>query len=212
MKKGEEKVNLQGPWKDFSRGIIRENPIFRLMIGLCPTLAVSASALDALGMGLATTFVLMGSNFCISLFRRQIPSELRIPMFIIIISTFVTITDYIMAAYFLTLHRSLGVYVPLIVVNCIILGRAEALAYHRAPFSAVLDGLGMGAGFMAGIVLLGSIREILGNGSLFRLPVTGDHFQPMILMILPPGAFLVIGFLIAGLNALTRKGKKGGEG
>lgn len=193
-------------WEDFTNGLIRENPIFRLMIGLCPALAVSASAPDALGMGLATLFVLVGSNFCISLFRRQITNELRIPIFIVVISTFVTIIDYVMAAFFLSLHRSLGVYVPLIVVNCLILGRAEAFAYHRTTLSSVLDALGMGTGFTLAILLLGCIREILGNGTLFHMPVISLQFEPVILLILPPGAFLVIGFLIAGLNALSSKG------
>lgn len=192
-------------WKDFTNGIVKENPIFRLMIGLCPTLAVSASAVDALGMGLATTFVLAGSNLCISMFRRQIPDELRIPVFIVIISTFVTTIDYVMLAYFPAIHRSLGVYVPLIVVNCIILGRAEAFAYHRSVLTSLLDGLGMGVGFTAGISLLGICREGLGNGTLFKTPVMGAHFHPMVLMVLPPGAFLILGFLMAGLNAVTQK-------
>ncbi|MEW5804512.1 MAG: electron transport complex subunit E [bacterium] len=196
-------------WKDFTTGIIRENPTLRLMIGLCPTLAVSTTATGALGMGLATTFVLVGSNLSISLFRKLIPIELRIPIFIVIISTFVTTIDYVMMAYFPAIHRTLGVYVPLIVVNCIILGRAEAFAYHHTALSSILDGLGMGTGFTGGITLLGIFREVLGNNTFFQVSALGTHFQPMILMILPPGAFLLIGFLIAGLNAVTRKGGKG---
>lgn len=194
-------------WNSFANGIVKENPVLRLMIGLCPVLAVSTSAFDALGMGLAATFVLICSNFTVSLVKRLVPSGVRIPIFIVIISTFVTTADYVMMAYFPELHMSLGVFVPLIVVNCIILGRAEAFAYRNKLLSSVLDGLGMGIGFVVAIVLLGSVREILGNGTIFGIELMGESFKPVILMILPPGAFLVIGFLMGGLNFLTRKGK-----
>ncbi len=189
-------------------GILRENPILRLMIGLCPTLAVSTSLSNSIGMGLAVTFVLICSNFTISLIRPFVPAGVRIPIFIVVISTFVTTVDYVMMAYFPALHASLGVFVPLIVVNCIILGRAEAFAYKNDILPAVLDGLGMGAGFLLSISVMGSIREILGNGTLLGMSVFGPSFNPITLMILPPGAFMVIGFLMSALNIATKKGAK----
>lgn len=195
-------------WNTFSNGILRENPILRLMIGLCPTLAVSTSLSNSVGMGLATTFVLICSNFTISLIRPFVPAGVRIPVFIVIISTFVTTVDYMMLAYLPGLHASLGVFVPLIVVNCIILGRAEAFAYKNDVLPAVLDGLGMGAGFLLAISVMGSIREILGNGTLLGFSILGPSFNPITLMILPPGAFMVIGFLMSALNLLTKKGAK----
>lgn len=192
-------------WNDFSKGILRENPVLRLMIGLCPVLAVSTSAFDALGMGIATGFVLISSNLTVSLFRRFIPNQIRIPIFVVLISTFVTIVDYIMKAYAPELSKSLGVFIPLIVVNCIILGRSEAFAYKNSLIDSLMDALGMGLGFICAIVVLGSIREILGNGTIFGVSLFGSSFQPFIMMILPPGAFLVIGFLMAGLNKISRK-------
>ena len=189
-------------------GILRENPILRLMIGLCPTLAVSTSLSNSIGMGLAVTFVLICSNFTISLIRPFVPAGVRIPIFIVVISTFVTTVDYVKMAYFPALHASLGVFVPLIVVNCIILGRAEAFAYKNDILPAVLDGLGMGAGFLLSISVMGSIREILGNGTLLGMSVFGPSFNPITLMILPPGAFMVIGFLMSALNIATKKGAK----
>lgn len=175
------------------------------MIGLCPVLAVSTSAFDALGMGIATGFVLISSNLTVSLFRRFIPNQIRIPIFVVLISTFVTIVDYIMKAYAPELSKSLGVFIPLIVVNCIILGRSEAFAYKNSLIDSLMDALGMGLGFICAIVVLGSIREILGNGTIFGVSLFGSSFQPFIMMILPPGAFLVIGFLMAGLNKISRK-------
>ncbi len=195
-------------WNIFGNGILRENPILRLMIGLCPTLAVSTSLSNSIGMGLAVTFVLICSNFTISLIRPLVPAGVRIPIFIVVISTFVTTADYMMMAYFPALHASLGVFVPLIVVNCIILGRAEAFAYKNDLLPAVLDGVGMGIGFLLAICVMGSIREILGNGTILGLSVFGPHFNPITLMILPPGAFMVIGFLMGALNMLTKKGAK----
>jgi len=194
-----------------ANGVIRENPVLRLMIGLCPLLAVSTSAENALGMGLAVTFVLICSNATVSLLRRAIPAGVRIPIFIVIISTFVTVVDYVMMAYAPVLHKSLGVFVPLIVVNCIILGRAEAFAYKNTVGAAMLDGLAMGLGFVGAIVLLGSIREVFGNGTIFNMPVFGSGFEPALVMILPPGAFLVLGFLMAALNAATRRGGSHGR-
>lgn len=192
-------------WKSFTNGLVRENPVLVLMIGLCPLLAVSSSAINALGMGIATAFVLIFSNLVISFSRRLIPEDLRIPVFIIVISTFVTITDYVMAAYFPPLHRALGVFVPLIVVNCIILGRAEAFAYRNSILDSLLDGIGMGMGFTVVIVTIGIIREVLGNGTIFG---SGRFiFHPGLIMILPPGAFITIGFLMGILNMW--KGKRG---
>lgn len=183
----------------FTNGIIKENPIFRLMLGLCPVLAVSTSVIDALGMGLATTFVLAGSNVVISMFRRRIPPQIRIPVFIVVIATFVTVIDYLMLAFFPVLHQSLGVFIPLIVVNCMVLGRAEAFASRNPVFPSLLDGLGTGAGFVFAISILGAVREVIGNGTLFGVNVLGASYEPFLLMILPPGAFIVIGIVMAVL-------------
>lgn len=190
--------------KSFTNGLLQENPVLVLMIGLCPLLAVSSSAINALGMGVATAFVLIFSNLVISSIRRLIPEDLRIPVFVIVISTFVTITDYVMAAYFPPLHRALGVFVPLIVVNCIILGRAEAFAYRNSIIDSLLDGIGMGLGFILVIVTIGIIREVLGNGTIFGS--SRFIFHPGLIMILPPGAFITIGFLMGILNIW--KGRK----
>ncbi len=200
-----------------TRGIIRENPVLILMIGLCPILACSTTVRDAFGMGLATIFVLICSNFSVAFLRRIIPSQIRIPVFIIIISTFVTIIDYTMHAYLPSLYKSLGVFVPLIVVNCIILGRAEGFASKNNIILSIFDGLGMGIGFLTAICVIGFIRESLGTGAItnptpflfippFQIKITGENFSPAVLMILPPGAFLTIAFLIAGLKKI--KGKK----
>lgn len=191
----------------FSNGILRENPILRLMIGLCPALAVSTSLANSVAMGLATTFVLVCSNFTVSLLRKFIPGGVRIPIFIVVVSAFVTTADYLMMAYFPDLHKSLGVFVPLIVVNCIILGRAESFAYKNGPLLSVIDGLGMGAGFLISMLVIGAIREILGSGALCGHSIFGPSFNPLLLMIMPPGAFLAIGFLMGGLNVLTRKSR-----
>jgi len=184
--------------KAFTNGLLRENPVLVLMIGLCPLLAVSSSVINALGMGIATTFVLAFSNLVISSLRKLIPEDLRIPVFIIVISTFVTITDYVMAAYFPPLYRALGVFVPLIVVNCIILGRAEAFAYGNRAIDSLLDGIGMGLGFTLVIVMIGIIREVLGNGTIFGSSRFIVH--PGLIMILPPGGFITIGLLMGILN------------
>jgi len=191
-------------WKDFNAGLIKENPVLRLMIGLCPTLAVSNNATNALGMSVAVAFVLIGSNWVIALIRKVTPDEIRIPIFIIIISTFVTICDYIMQAFYPTLYAALGVFVPLIVVNCIILGRAEAFAYKNPVLNSILDGIGMSLGFALALVSIGVIREILGAGSVFGIAL----FNPTVaatIMILPPGAFITIGFLMAALNKMEKK-------
>lgn len=196
-------VNL----KVFLNGIWRENPILFIMLGLCPVLAVSGSVKDALGMGIAVIFVLTGSNLVISLIRKIVPSHVRIPVFIVVIATFVTITDYFLAAYSPQIHKNLGVYLPLIVVNCIILGRAEGFASKNNVLNSILDGLGMGLGFTLIIFIIASIREIIGNGTFMGKNLFGSGFNPFLIMIMPPGAFLVIGILIA-LKQKIEKGKK----
>jgi len=186
----------------FTRGLIKENAVLVLMIGLCPALATSGTVRDGFGMGLAATFVLFFSNIIISMMRKVIPNEVRIPIFILIISTFVTIIDYFMQAFQPDLYRALGVFVPLIVVNCMILGRAEAYASKNPVLNSALDGLGVGLGFTLTLTVMGAIREILGNGTLLGMSVFGEGFKnaPVIFLILPPGAFLVIGVLKALLN------------
>ena len=177
----------------FMEGIWRENPVFVMMLGMCPTLAVTTSAINALGMGMATTFVLIASSLLVSMFRNMIPAGVRIATYIVIISTFVTLVDYIMQAYSQSLYNALGAYIQLIVVNCIILGRAEACASRNKPLKSMVNATGMGLGFTLGLVCIGMVREILGNGSLFGLPLFGEHFQPWVVMVLPPGGFLVLG-------------------
>jgi electron transport complex protein RnfE len=191
-------------WKDFNQGIIRENPVLRLMIGLCPVLAVSNNAINALGMSIAVAFVLIGSNLVVALIRKVTPDEIRIPIFIIIISTFVTVCDYVMQAYTPALYQALGVFVPLIVVNCIILGRAEAFAYKNPVLNSVLDGVGMSLGFMLALVSIGVIREVLGAGSVFGIALFDERIAATI-MILPPGAFITIGCIMAFLNKMENK-------
>lgn len=192
----------------FTRGLVKENVVLILMIGLCPALATSATVRDGFGMGLAATFVLVFSNLLISIMRKVIPNEVRIPIFILIISTFVTIIDYFMQAFQPDLYRALGVFVPLIVVNCMILGRAEAFASKHSVINSLLDGLGVGLGFTLALTVMGTIREILGNGTFLGFPVFGDGFKksPVIFMMLSPGAFLVIGVLKALINKYYSKG------
>ena len=193
--------------QDFTRGIFLENPTFRLILGMCPTLAVSTSLVNAIGMGAATTFVLLGSNILVSLFRKLIPSNIRIPAFIVIIATFVTIVELIMQAYFPALSKSLGIFIPLIVVNCIILGRAEAFASKMPLFPSILDALGMGIGFTGALALLGATREILGAGTIWGYHILGAGFNPVIIMILPPGAFIALGLFLGFFNSLAKKRK-----
>ena len=192
--------------KDFTEGIFRRNPVFVLLLGLCPTLAVSTSVHNALGMGAAATFVLVFSNLIVSLLRKYIPPKIRIPCFIVVIATFVTLVELFLEAFLPDLNRSLGLFVPLIVVNCIILGRAEAHASRNPVASSIADGLGMGLGFTLGLCLLGAIREILGANTLLGYQLS-PSFQPALIMILPPGAFLTIGLLL-GLFRM-RKAKNG---
>lgn len=193
--------------KHFINGIVKENPVLVLMLGLCPVLAVSGTVRDAAGMGMAVIFVLTCSNIVISLIKNWVPSQLRIPIFIIVISTFVTINDYTMQAYFPDLYKVLGVFVPLIVVNCIILARAEAFASKHSVSASILDGLGIGIGFTLAVVAMGTIREALGSGTILGKTVIGESFREnsVLLMILPPGAFLVIAFLMAGMNKWVKK-------
>ena len=191
----------------FTRGLVKENAVFVLMIGLCPALATSSTVRDGFGMGLAATFVLVFSNLIISILRKNIPNEVRIPIFILIISTFVTIIDYMMQAFQPDLYRALGVFVPLIVVNCMILGRAEAYASKSSVLDSILDGLGTGLGFTLALTIMGTIREILGNGTFLGMTVLGESFKnsPVTFMIMSPGAFLVIGILKALINKYVKK-------
>ena len=190
---------------EFLKGFWDENPIFRLMLGLCPTLAVTTSLVNGLGMGLATMSVLLGSNIVISLIRDFIPSKIRIPSFIVVIASFVTIIDLSMHAFTPALHEALGIFVPLIVVNCIILGRAEAFASKNSAWFSIVDALGMGLGFTVNLVILGGIREIIGAGQLLGRPVFPEGYQPSLVMILPPGAFLTLGVLMAWMNLINRR-------
>ncbi len=181
-------------------GLIDENPTFSQVLGMCPTLAVTTSAVNGLGMGLATTAVLILSNFAISALRKVIPSKIRIPAYVVIIASFVTIVGMLLKAYMPALDAALGLFIPLIVVNCIILARAESFASKNGPIASIGDGLGMGLGFAMALTILGSIRELLGNGSIFGFSLFGASFQPALIMILPPGAFLVLGMILALIN------------
>jgi len=187
-------------YQEFKRGLWKENAVFRLLLGLCPTLAVTTSAENGLGMGLATTFVLVGSNVVVSLLRRLIPSKVRIPAFIVIIASFVTVVQLCMEAYFYDLYKALGIFIPLIVVNCVILGRAEAFASKNSLLPSLVDGLGMGTGFTMALFVLGAVRELFGSGALLGYSVLGSSYQPFLLMILPPGAFIAMGLLLAAMN------------
>lgn len=188
---------------NLTRGIIKENPIFVLMLGMCPTLGVTTSAANGMGMGLATAFVLVLSNVVISLVSNLIPDKVRIPSFIVIIAAFVTVVDMSMAAYIPSLHASLGIFIPLIVVNCIVLGRAEAFASKNKVFPSILDGLGMGIGFTISLTLLGSLREFLGSGKIFNITIFNENYG-MIIFVLAPGAFLALAYLLAFVNHLRK--------
>jgi len=190
-------------WKNFTKGFIKENPVFVLLLGMCPTLGTTTSAINGLGMGLATAFVLTMSNLVISLVKNVIPDKVRIPSFIVIIASFVTIVDLSMNAYLPALHKQLGLFIPLIVVNCIVLGRAEAFASKNSIGSSILDGLGMGLGFTFALFLLGTTREILGSGSFLGMKFIGDN-DGMLVFVLAPGAFIALGYLIAIINKLKK--------
>jgi len=191
--------------QEFSNGIWRENAVFKLLLGLCPALAVTTSAENGLGMGLATTFVLLCSNMVVSLLRNVIPGKVRIPSFIVIIASFVTVVQLTMEAFLYDLHKALGIFIPLIVVNCLILGRAEAFASRNPLRRSIVDGLSMGVGFTLALFVLGAVREVLGAGSLFGVSLFGSGYQPVLLMILPPGAFISLGFLLAGMNRIEAR-------
>lgn len=192
-------------FKYLKNGIINENPTFVQLLGMCPTLAVTTSSVNGMGMGLATTAVLLGSNIAISLLRKVVPDKIRIPIFVVVIATFVTIIDMFMHAYAIDLYKSLGLFIPLIVVNCIILGRAEAFASKNNIGNSIFDAIGMGVGFTIALTLLGSIRELFGAGSIFGFSIFGAAYKPALIMILPPGAFLALGLLIGLVNYLSRK-------
>ncbi|MCD4832749.1 MAG: electron transport complex subunit E [Bacteroidales bacterium] len=190
-------------WKNFSKGFFKENAVFVLFLGLCPTLGVTTSAMNGLGMGLATTFVLVMSNLVVSIVKSQIPDKVRIPSFIVIIASFVTMVELVMQAYVPALFDQLGLFIPLIVVNCIVLGRAEAFASKNTVFSSIIDGLGMGLGFAMALTILGGVREILGSGSIFGFKfIQGDG---MLVFVLAPGAFIVLGYLIVLINKINKK-------
>lgn len=191
--------------KDFTRGIFKENPVLVLLLGLCPTLAVTVSVKNAVGMGAAATFVLICSNVIISLFNRFFPSKIRIPCFIVVIATFVGIVEMVMGAYFPALNAALGIFIPLIVVNCIILGRAEAFASRHTVVPSILDGLGMGIGFTIALIMIGFIREVIGSGKFWETTIVGFYsasgaVKPLTVAIMAPGAFIVIAMIIAFSN------------
>ena len=189
----------------FLGGVITENPTFRLVLGTCPTMAVTTSAINGVGMGAAATFVLIGSNVVISLLRNFIPDKIRIPAFIVVICTFVTMVQMLMQAFVQELYASLGMFIPLIVVNCIILARAEAFASKNPVLPSAVDGLGMGLGFTIAITLMGAIRELIGSGTVFGISVFGASYEPMLLLVLPAGGVLVFGLMLAAINIITGK-------
>lgn len=199
------------PKERLYNGIIYENPTLVLMLGMCPTLAVTTSAINGLGMGLSTMVVLALSNLMISVLRKVIPNKVRIPAFIVIIATFVTIVQLLLEAYLPALNTALGVYIPLIVVNCIILGRAEAYAYTHKPLASLFDGIGMGLGFSLALTLIGLIRELLGSGSVFGLQVLPDSVPPIGIFVLAPGAFFVLAVLVAIQNVVKSHGERKGR-
>lgn len=191
----------------FMNGITKENPILVQQVGMCATLAITTSLINGIGMGVAVIAVLTGSNIVISALRKYIPDEVRIPAFVIIIAAFTTIIDLLMHAYTFSLYQALGVFIPLIVVNCIILARAEAFAFKNGILDSTIDGLGMGVGYLVAMILLSSIREILGNGSILGFQILPESYEPMMMAIQPPGAFILLGLLIGVVNYLSNKKK-----
>jgi len=191
--------------QNFLKGLIKENPVFVMLLGMCPTLGVTSSAFNGLGMGVATLFVLLMSNIVVSLIKSQIPNKVRIPAFIVIIASFVTVVEMVLEAYIPFLYEQLGIFIPLIVVNCLILGRAEAFASKNDLASSVVDAVGMGLGFVIALTVLGATREILGNGSLFEFRFVSEEANTLILFILPPGAFIALAYLAILFNRLTQK-------
>ncbi len=198
-------AELMNQKQNFLKGIVKENPVFVMLLGMCPTLGVTSSALNGLGMGVATLFVLLMSNIVVSLVKTQIPSKVRIPAFIIIIASFVTIVEMVLEAFIPFLYEQLGIFIPLIVVNCLILGRAEAFASKNNLVSSILDALGMGLGFVIALTILGATREILGSGSLFEFKFVSENANTFILFILPPGAFIALAYLAVLFNKISIK-------
>ena len=207
-------MDMKALRRTFLNGIFNENPTFRLVLGMCPTLAITYQATNGIGMGLATTFVLVFSNLVISLLRNAIPGKVRIPAFIVIIATFVTVVEMVLHAFLPSLYDTLGVFIPLIVVNCIIFARAEAFAFKNPPLASAVDGLGMGLGFTLAITLLSCIRELLGSGTVFGARVMPGWFEPMAMAVQPAGGFILLGLTmaaVAGIAARRQKGKGGAE-
>ncbi len=210
----QKKDQKPGLFQEFSKGLLKENPVLILLLGMCPTLAVTNNAINGFGMGVATLFVLIGSNTVISLIRKLIPKRVRIPCYIVVIASFVTIVDLLMQAYAPTaLYEALGIFIPLIVVNCIVLGRAEAFASKNSVVKSIADALGMGCGFILALVVLGGLREFLSNGSLFAVQLIPAWKHDFLLMNQAPGAFILLGILLAVINGFNiRKARKKGEG
>jgi len=200
----EERREKMKQWQNFYKGIFKENAVFVLLLGMCPTLGVTSTASYGLGMGLATCFVLVMSNLVISILRNVIPNKVRIPSFIVVIASFVTIVEMTMEAYLPDMFEQLGLFIPLIVVNCLILGRAEAFASKNNIISSIIDGFGMGLGFTMALVMLGGVREILGSGSFFNLKFVGEDASTILLFIMPPGAFIALGYLTAIINKFRK--------
>lgn len=192
-------------FKELTKGIIKENPTFVIVLGMCPTLATSTSVNNAIGMGIAATFVLVCSNIMISLIKNITPDKIRIPVYVVVIAAFVSVVDMAMAAYLPDLHKSLGLFIPLIVVNCIILGRAEAFANKNNVLNSMADGIGMGLGFTLSLSVVATIRELLGNGTWLGMRILPQSYNPMLIAILAPGAFFTLGFLMAAINMLKEK-------
>lgn len=195
---------MSGYGHEFNKGLWLENPVFKMALGLCPALAVTNSVINGIAMGLASTFVLVCSNTVVATLRNVIPDKVRIPVFIIVIASFVTIVDLTMNAWAHQMHKTLGLFIPLIVVNCLILGRAEAFASRNPVFRSIVDGFGMGVGFTLALAVLGAVREVLGSGSILGYTVLGGGYTDMLVMVLPPGAFIAIGVLLGAFNAIER--------
>ncbi len=196
--------------KNFTKGLIKENPVLVLLLGMCPSLATTTSVINAIGMGLSATVVLVCSNVVISLLRKVIPQKVRIASYIVIIATFVTVVELLLEAFLPSVSESLGVFIPLIVVNCIILARAEAFASKNGPISSFIDGLSMGLGFTLALILIATVREILGNGTFLGFNVMPEFYEPMLMFILPSGGFLTLGILLGVINLIKGRGKANG--
>ena len=198
-------IDADRMYDEFVKGIWKENPVFVQVLGMCPMLAVTNTAMNAVAMGAATAFVLLGSSLLVSLLRKHIPKQVRISTYIIIIATFVTVADFTLEAMVPKVHRELGAFISLIVVNCLILGRQEAFASRHGPLMAVADAAGMAVGFAFALLCLGATREVLGSGSLLGYPLFGDRFEPWVIMVLPPGGFLMLGFILLFFNWLQQR-------